>query len=177
MLNFYQFFKMTLLRFLGFTVSPSTLLSLSKHCFMKIFPEYYSTETILTHFLKAACNWIGTMCLTYVVKKSCLQSINKYTHADFHHFQRLEIFVNPKISKKVFHLLAVEWNFLPFENLQVLNKEVNQSLLMGLITWNLLRRVSILDCTRDEVEAFYYSCFLRMTVTEIPRCEIGTDGF
>lgn len=106
--------------------------------------------------------------------KTILSLDNRDTCEGFHHFERLLVFVNPKISKKISHLLAGEWNFLPFENLQVLSKEVNQSLPMGLITWNLLRRVSVLDHTRDGVQTSYYSCFLRITVTEIPKYEIGT---
>lgn len=66
--------------------------------------------------------------------KTILSLDNKDTCEGFYHFERLLVFVNPMISKNVSHLLAGEWNFLPFENLQVLSKEVNQSLPMGLIT-------------------------------------------
>lgn len=44
--DFLSVFKNDILRLLGFTVSPSTLLSPSKHCFMKIFAEYCSTGAI-----------------------------------------------------------------------------------------------------------------------------------
>lgn len=109
--------------------------------------------------------------------KTILSLDNKYTCEDFHHSERLKIFVNHKTSKKVFHLLVRECNFLPVENLQVLSKEVNQSLPMRQITWKVLRRASLLDCSRDGVETFYCSCFLRMTVTEIPKYEMAQVDF
>lgn len=125
----------------------------------------------LTRFIKS-CPKLDRYYVFNLCCKTILSLDNKYMCEDFHHFERLKIFVSLKISIKVFHLLVGEWNFLPFENLQVLNKEANQSLPMGFITWNLLRRVSILDWARDGVETFYYSCFLRMPWQKYPNMKL-----